>query len=159
MRLLRLAVENQRWDLAAHTIVLATVRLLNNKHVRAINEVETKSMSADRGKIKDNKTSKQRGLYSKVLDEAEQIDFELAAGVNGIDDEIALLRVKIKSILAHDPENIKLIMQATNALARLVKTRYNITKEQKKGLKEAIGNVLKEVALPLGISIATGGKT
>ena len=30
MRLLRLAVENQRWDLAAHTIVLATVRLLNN---------------------------------------------------------------------------------------------------------------------------------
>ncbi len=30
MRLLRLAVENRRWDLAAHTIVLATVRLLNN---------------------------------------------------------------------------------------------------------------------------------
>ena len=31
MRLLRLAIENQRWDLAAHTIVLATARLLNNK--------------------------------------------------------------------------------------------------------------------------------
>ena len=30
MRLLRLAVERQRWDLAAHTIVLATARLLNN---------------------------------------------------------------------------------------------------------------------------------
>jgi hypothetical protein len=30
MRLLRLAVENQRWDLAAHTIVLATARRLNN---------------------------------------------------------------------------------------------------------------------------------
>jgi len=30
MRLLRLAIENQRWDLAAHTIVLATARLLNN---------------------------------------------------------------------------------------------------------------------------------
>ncbi len=30
MRLLRLAVENQRWDLAAHTIILATARLLNN---------------------------------------------------------------------------------------------------------------------------------
>ena len=29
MRLLRLAVEKQRWDLAAHTIVLATVRILN----------------------------------------------------------------------------------------------------------------------------------
>ena len=30
MRLLRLAVEKQRWDLAAHTIVLATARLLKN---------------------------------------------------------------------------------------------------------------------------------
>ena len=30
MRLLRLAVENQRWDLAAHTIVLATANVLKN---------------------------------------------------------------------------------------------------------------------------------
>ncbi len=29
-------------------------------------------------------------LYSQVLDEAEQLDFELAVGVNGIDNEIAL---------------------------------------------------------------------
>jgi hypothetical protein len=30
MRLLRLAVKQQRWDLAAHTIVLATARQLKN---------------------------------------------------------------------------------------------------------------------------------
>ena len=108
-----------------------------------------------RGAQRGNQNARKHGFYSKVLDEAEQLDFELASGVDGIDDEIALLRVKIKSILENDPENIKLIMQATNALARLVKTRYNITKEQKKGLKEAIGNVLRDVALPLGIGIAT----
>jgi len=55
----------------------------------------------------------------------------------------------------HDPENIRLIMQATNTLARLVRTRYNISKEDKKGLKEAIANVLRDVALPLGIGIGT----
>ncbi len=107
---------------------------------------------------KRNQKNRKPSLYSKALDEAEQIDFELAAGVNGIDDEIALLRVKIKSILASDSENIKLIMQATSTLSRLVKTRYNISKEQKKGLKEAIGNVLKDIALPLGIGIGTGIK-
>jgi len=106
-----------------------------------------------RGAPKGNQNARKHGFYSKVLDEAEQLDFELAAGVEGIDDEIALLRVKIKSILENDPENIKLIMQATNILAGLVKTRYNISKEQKKGLKEAIGNVLRDVALPLGIGI------
>ena len=31
MRLLRLAVENQRWDLAAHTIIFATATVLKNK--------------------------------------------------------------------------------------------------------------------------------
>ncbi len=30
MRLLRIAVENQRWDLAAHAIVLATASVLKN---------------------------------------------------------------------------------------------------------------------------------
>jgi hypothetical protein len=30
MRLLRLAVEIQRWDLAAHTIVLASARVIKN---------------------------------------------------------------------------------------------------------------------------------
>jgi hypothetical protein len=106
-----------------------------------------------RGAPKGNQKAKKRGFYSKVLDEAEQLDFELAAGVEGFDDEIALLRVKIKSLLENDPENIKLILQMTNALERLVRTRYNISKEQRKGLKEAIENVLKEIAIPLGIGI------
>ena len=106
-----------------------------------------------RGTPKGNQNARKHGFYSKVLDEADQLDFELASGVNGIDDEIALLRVKIKSILEKDPENIKLIMQATNTLARLVKINYKMTREQRRGLKEAIGNVLRDVALPLGIGI------
>ncbi len=106
-----------------------------------------------RGATKGNQGARKQGFYAKVLDEAEQLDFELAAGVEGIDDEIALLRVKIKSLLENDPENIQLIIQITNALERLVKTRYNISKEQRKGLKEAIENVLKEIAIPLGIGI------
>jgi len=113
-----------------------------------------------RGAPRGNQNARKHGFYSKVLDEVERLDLELAQGVEGVDDEIALLRVKIKSILESDPENIRLIMEATNTLARLVRTRYNITKEQKKGLKEAIGNVLKDIALPLGIGIgATIGKS
>ena len=106
-----------------------------------------------RGAPKGNQNARKHGFYSKVLDEAERLDLELATGVEGIDDEIALLRVKIKSILAHDPDNVKLIMQITNTLARLVRVKYNISKEDKKGLKEAIGNVLRDIALPLGIGI------
>jgi len=107
-----------------------------------------------RGAPKGNQNARKPSFYAKVLDEAERLDFELASDVEGIDDEIALLRVKIKSLLENDPENIRLIIQMTNALERLVKTRYNITREQRKGLKEAIGNVLRDVAIPLGIGVA-----
>ena len=110
------------------------------------------SQKSNASKVKAG--AKPGGFYQKVLDEVERLDFELASGVNGIDDEIALLRVKIKSILGDDPKNIKLIVEATNALERLIRTKYKISKEQRKGLKEAIGNVLRDVALPLGISIA-----
>ncbi len=110
---------------------------------------------ASRKAPKGSRASRQPSFYARVLDEAEKLDFDLATDVNGIDDEIALLRVKIKSILEHDPENMKLLMHATNALERLIMTRYKITREQRKGLKEAIGNVLKDIALPLGVGIGT----
>ena len=109
---------------------------------------------------KSNQDARKHSLYSKVLREADRLDFELAAGVNGIDDEIALLRVTIKSILedVEDPKKIKLLVDTANALERLIRTRYKITKEQKQSLKEAIGNVLRDVAMPLGVGIGTAIK-
>lgn len=109
--------------------------------------------SRQAGVVKRSKAAP--NFYARVMDAAEQLDFELAAGVNGIDDEIALLRVKIKALVDDDPKNLKLLVEATNALERLVRTRYRISKEQRKGLKEAIGNVLRDVAVPLGIAIGT----
>ncbi len=104
-----------------------------------------------RGAPTGNQNARKHGFYSKVLDEEDQLDFEQATRVEGLDGEIAMLSVRIKSVLRHDPDNIKLIAQATNALARLFSTRYNISKNDKNGLREAINNVLKDVALPLGI--------
>ena len=109
-----------------------------------------------RGAPQGNQNARKHGFYSRALNEAEQLDFELATGVEGLDDEIALLRIRIRTLLENEPENIRYIVQATNALVRLVRARYDISKEDRKGLKEAIGNVLKEVALPLGIGIGTG---
>lgn len=110
-----------------------------------------KTQRNTRGAPQGNQNARKHGFYSKVLDAEEQQDFESATEVDGIDDEIALMRVKIKSIIRHDPDNYKLIMQAINSLAKLLRTRFNIGKRDKDGLKEAIFNVLRDVALPLGI--------
>ena len=105
-----------------------------------------------RGAPKGNQNARKHGFYSLVLDEAQKLDFQLAEGVEGLDDEITLLRVKIKALIEKDPENLLLIMQASGTLARLLRTRYTLEKGQGKGIKDAIRNVLTEVAVPLGIA-------
>lgn len=93
----------------------------------------------------------EHGFYTKALDEAERMELEEAATIEGLDNEIAILRLKLRQLLEQYPEKIDLQMRAANTLARLIRTRYNITAQQKKNLREAITTVLKEVALPLGI--------
>ena len=96
---------------------------------------------------------KKRGFYSRVLDEAEKVGLEEASDIEGLDEEIAILRVKLRELIENEPDRLDLHLKATNTIARLVGIRYNISKEQKKSLKEAIGKVLTEIAVPLGIKI------
>jgi hypothetical protein len=102
---------------------------------------------------RSKRKSSPRGFYSRALDEAAKLELEEASHVEGIDEEIALLRVKLRELLEEQPERIDLHFEAANIIARLVRTRYQITKEQKKSLKEAIQKVLTEVAVPLGVGI------
>jgi len=102
---------------------------------------------------KGEKKGSPRGFYGRALDEAEKLELEEASHVEGIDEEIALLRIKLRELLEEQPERIDLHFEAANIIARLVKTRYQITREQKKSLKEAIQKVLTEVAVPLGVGI------
>ena len=94
---------------------------------------------------------KKRGFYSQALDEAEKLGLEEASDVEGLDEEIAILRLKLRELIENDPNRFDLHLKVTNTIARLVGIRYNISKEQKKSLKEAITRVLTEIAIPLGI--------
>ena len=106
---------------------------------------------AKKGAQQGNQNAKKHGFYSKALDESEKLELEEARGLDGLDEEIAVLRIKLRSVIENDPQNVELALEAANTIARLVRTRYNITKEQKRSLKDAITNVLTEIAIPLGI--------
>jgi len=115
-----------------------------------------KRMAGKKGGQKGNQNALKHGFYSRALGEAEKLELEEASYVEGIDQEIAILRVKLRELIQNEPDRIDLHMEAANTIARLVKTRYQISKEQKKSLKEAIAKVLTEVAGPLGIGVGMG---
>ncbi len=103
--------------------------------------------------------TRETGFYAVALSEAERLEMDVACRIEGVDDEIALLRVRLREMMAESPERIDLQLDLANTIARLVKTRYQISSQQKKSLKAAITKVLEEVAVPLGIGIgvAVGG--
>ena len=115
-----------------------------------------KRMAKKKGGQKGNQNALKHGFYSRALDEAEKLELEEASYVEGIDQEIALLRIKLRELVEGCPDRFDLQLEAANTIARLVKTRYQISKEQKRSLKEAIAKVLTEVAGPLGIGVGMG---
>ncbi len=90
-------------------------------------------------------------FYSRALDEAEKLELEEAQDIEGLDEEIAILRVKLKSLLEKAPEDVKLQLEAAKTLAQLVRLRYQLTPQARDNLADAISEVLKEVGGSLGI--------
>ena len=96
--------------------------------------------------------SRKRNFYKAVLDDQEKLEVDSASAVNGVDDEIAVLRIRLKSILKNDPDNSGSIMQTFGMLARLININSKRGGERKISRKEALEKLMSEYSLPLGIS-------
>ncbi len=110
-------------------------------------------MKRKKGAQPGNRNAITHGFYSKVLTEADKLELQQADSVEGLDAEIAILRLKICHLLVRDPDNLDLMIRASSLLARLVRVKHQLSPQQRKGLKQAIGNVLRDIAIPLGIKV------
>jgi len=72
-----------------------------------------------------NQNARKHGLYSRVLDEAQMLQLEKARAVKGLDEEIAIMRVKLLTLLDEYPERIDLQMRAIATIARMMRTRFD----------------------------------
>ena len=109
-----------------------------------------------KGGQKGNRNAARTGYYAGILAKTEQLDIKSAIGIEGIDEEIALLRHEIKkAISGGDERNLLLLVRAAGALEKLIRTRHKITATQRKGLKEAVANVIRDVLVPLGVNIGS----
>ena len=107
-----------------------------------------------RGGQPGNKNARKHGYYSKIFNEAERADYLSAGDVQGIDEEIALMRHVIKTTASFkDEKHLLILVRAANALNKLVRTRQKIHSGRYDGLKDAIDNVVRDVLVPLGINI------
>ncbi len=79
-----------------------------------------------RGAQPGNQNARKHGFYSRFRTSEDLEYVPKAAKMTGLDQDIIVLRVKIRSILAHDPTNIRVLCFAFRRLESLLKTREKL---------------------------------
>jgi hypothetical protein len=106
-----------------------------------------------RGAQKGNQNARTHGFYSHVLNRAQKNRLEQARDVDGIDEEIAIMRVKLLSLMDDFPDRVDLQMSAASTIARLLRTKHIISGGRKHSIEDAIRKVNTELAIPLGVKL------
>ena len=86
-----------------------------------------------------------RDFYGSALDAAGRIKLEAAEEIEGLDREIALLRVKLHEVLTERPEELQLMLRGIDLLVKAVSARYRLSKQAEEDLAESIAGVIRGV--------------
>ena len=86
-----------------------------------------------------------RGFYEDALTEAEQLALEAALKIEGLEEEIAVLRVKLRSAIKKHPEDLPLLTQGVGMLVRAVAAQYRLSPKARKDLGDRIALVLNSL--------------
>lgn len=95
-------------------------------------------------------------FYARALTKAERITLSRAKQVEGLDDEIALLRTRLYQLVEKHPDKvellkIELLYKGIGLLARALAVKYRLSPKAAQDLSESIYKVLQEVGGAMGL--------
>ena len=104
------------------------------------------------GRAKDAKTQPS-AFYEDAMSRAERVRLSRARQMQGLDEEIALLRVRLGRLAEEQPENVELLIKGIGMLVRAVSAKYRLSPRSEKDLYQSLLGVLEgvgSVLLPEG---------
>ena len=101
-----------------------------------------------RGGQKGNQNARTHGFYAGRLSPAEICQFWNTINTEGIEPEIAALRVKLRSSLERDPGNRRVLREAAKLLARWYSSKYRLDKADSSTMKKLILGILQDYPGP-----------
>ncbi len=104
-------------------------------------------MSATRRDV-DNSAS---FFYASAIDTADRLaELGDARRVEGLDEEVALLRVLLRDTIRDHPDDLKLLQGGMRLLVQTLIAQHRFSPKQADNLGEAVANVLQEFGEALG---------
>jgi hypothetical protein len=96
-----------------------------------------------RGGQKGNRNARKHGFYSGILSPAETCQLWNITNLEGVDPEIAFIRVKLQSSLQHDPGNRRVIREASRLFVKWYSANYWLDRTDRNYLKTVVENLLE----------------
>lgn len=88
-------------------------------------------------------------FYEAALTEMERLLLSEAREMEGLDEEIALLRVKFLTALKEEPQNHSLHLKQAGLLVKAVATRYRLGNRAEQDLLKSVRGVLENLGSSL----------
>jgi hypothetical protein len=95
-----------------------------------------------------NQNALKHGLYAKVLTREDKRRLRLASRTEGLDQEIAILRLKFMDLLAAEDTHPHILNETAETLARLYNIKFSHSRNDITKLKEAVASVLEDFVIP-----------
>jgi hypothetical protein len=98
-----------------------------------------------RGAPRGNHNAVKHGFYSSELNRIERNKYRLAADMQGISEEITLLRYEIrKAVTGGNDSNLVLLIKAADALRKLVRTEHRMHDPKEVDIQLAFENIFRD---------------
>ena len=90
-----------------------------------------------------NQNARKHGFYSAILTPAEASQVSSITDLEGLDPEIALLRVRLQVSLQCDPDNSRVLTEAIRLLANWYSAKYQLDGTDHNSLRTVIARILE----------------
>ncbi len=91
-------------------------------------------------------------FYAPKMTRADKKRLADAQALRGLDDEIALLRLKLGNLVENDPDNIPLIFKGADLIVRAVAAKTRVAKDSPEDSEQGIYNMLKDASEHFGLT-------
>jgi hypothetical protein len=105
-----------------------------------------------RGGQKGNGNARKHGFYSAALSPAETSQLWTITNQDGVDPEIALIRVKLQSCLERDPRNRRVVREASRLLVKWYCENYGLDSIERNYLKAVVEDLLETASLQQSVA-------
>jgi hypothetical protein len=106
-----------------------------------------------RGGQKANRNARKHGFYSGTLSPAETCQVWNITNLEGVDPEIAFIRVKLQSSLQSDPGNPRVIREASRLLVKWYSANYGLDPTDRRYLKTVVEDLLETASMQQSVGL------